>query len=340
MSKQRVAALLLILAVGLSLIALGPAQAARRKGGLFNGKQAFLYTRACLDGLALTIADTPPLEWPALKVVGELMRVDPFGTGLRADVELRPLDPPLELENGSSYAFGGRTVLRPAAGAPWKVGDRLSFTITSPDGTLGASRQAATVQRCSVAAGEPELYDYVPAGGDNSANNPAIAVDDNFTVGAVRVALRLSYQSFEPKPFRIALVAPDGRSVTLHAVSASDFAAGAGFYPERPEGGIESTVFDAASTYAFGELAGDPAHSRVAVRPAEAAQLRALAGIGSKGEWRLELRSADGPVAPAPPTTQLEYQWKLELTRANTVYLPLLRGNVVRELQSVPLETD
>jgi hypothetical protein len=327
MRKQRATALVfLILAVGISLAALGPAEAARRKGGRFNGKQAFFYIRACLDGLNLTIADTPPLQWPTLKVVGDLMRVDPFGTSLSADVELEPLDPPLELENGASYAFGGRTILRPAPGTPWKVGDRLSFTVTSPDGQLSASRQAATVMACSAADAEPELYDYRPTPGDTPFNNPAAAVDDDFTVGMVRVALRLSYQSTEPKPFRVSLVAPDGRSVALVDVNTSAIDLGNSFFLERPEGGAEALVFDPGSSYAFGELAGNPAYNLVAVRPADAAGLRALAGARSKGQWRLDVRYADGPVVPNPPNIQFEYQWKLELTRASSVYLPLLRS--------------
>lgn len=328
MAKQRVTALVfLILAIGLSLAALSPAEAARRKGARFNGKQAFLYNYACLDGLAVTIADTPPLEWTALKVVGELLRVDPLGTSLSADVELKPLDPPLELEDGAVYAFGGRTILRPAPGMPWKVGDRLGFTIISADNLLAASRQAATVQQCSVDAAAPELYDYLPVEGNTPFNNPAIVVADDFRIGAVRVALRLAYRSFEPKPFRVTLIAPDGRSVTLRDVSADAIDLGNNFFLERPEGGVGSVVLDAGSSYAFGEPAGNPDSSLVAVRPADAAGLRALAGMRSKGQWRLDVRYADGPVLDNPPVTQLEYQWKLELTRASTVYLPVLRND-------------
>jgi hypothetical protein len=323
MGKHRTAALaLLLFAVGLSLGLAPGAEAARRRGALFNSRQAILYTRACPDGLSFLLLDYDPPQRPRLDVVGGLTRLSLAGANLRATVTFERLAAPVPVENSDEpYTWGGRGVLRPAAGEPWRVGDRINFTLTSEDGEVSGGRQGATVRPCAAGDPEPELHDYLP-----EADVVTVAgQDDTFAVGGVRVALALSYVSAAPRRLQVTLRAPDGRTAALlDRGGTTSLQLGQDFQPFRPEGGAYTLVFDGASPFELTQAQETAQFADLALRPAQPEQLRALLGARSAGQWRIEVRDAEGgaPLTVGENSPLRELQWKLELTRATQVFLP------------------
>lgn len=320
-------ALLALVALGVSLSPLAdPAQAARRRGARFNAQVASLYTRACTDGIQVTIADLDPPERNPATLVGSLARVDPLGETLTASVELAPQAAPIPVAgNATDYGMAGVGVLRPRAGEPWLAGDRVTFS-----GAENGARHVATVQPCSLAEPAPEVFDYLPV-----AQPGPILVDDEVTIGAVRVALNLSYAPPAAAPLRLTLFGPGGRAVTLLDLEQTDrLDLGLNFNDALVEGGQYTTVFDAASSFALADASAASAYSDVAIRPADAAAMRALFGAPAAGEWRLVATGADDTPIPGE---SLGLSWRLEIVAASRVYLPLVASGLAEAPQALTI---